>query len=88
MSAEIHALAGVTVGGERKPHMVQFMAEAIDRYVEDFGEEPECAVLVLCGLKQTARVSYAIKGASIGGTTSIMALAQASLLNQIISPDE
>lgn len=86
MTAEIHALTGVTVGSERKLHMVQVTAEAIDRYVEDFGEEPECAVLVLCGLKQTARVSYAIKGASIGGTTSILALAQATLANEIISP--
>lgn len=86
MTAEVHALAGVTVGSERKLHMVQVTAEAIDRYVGDFGEEPECAVLVLCGLKQTARVSYAIKGASIGGTTSILALAQATLANEIVSP--
>ena len=86
MSAEIHALTGVTVGSERKLHMVQVTAEAIDLYVADFGEEPECAVLVLCGLKQTARVSYAIKGASIGGTASILALAQATLTNEILSP--
>jgi hypothetical protein len=82
----VTALPGVQVESDRKALFVNDMAASFDRYVADFGCEPEAFVVVMGGLRQNARVSWTTQGDTEGGAVSMLAIAQATILKEIVNP--
>lgn len=61
----------------------QLFQHALDDYIDQHGESPEAVVIVLCGLKQPANLYWGIEGASRGGATSVLSLAQTAIQNHL-----
>lgn len=72
----------------RRALFLERLAAAFDGFAEHVGAEPEAMVMVLCGLKQDAEVSYIVQGDSEGGETSVLAYAQAAITRAILLPVE
>lgn len=77
---------GLTVTRDRKAEFVNHMAQCFDSFTQRNGHEPDASVFVFCGLKQPADVFWTIRGDSQGGSTTILAFAQAAISRQIINP--
>lgn len=82
------SLKGAEIANERRDEFVARMAVAFDAYVKAEGYEPDAAVMILCGVRQTARTAYLIQGESQGCGSTILAFAHASLLNEFLNPEE
>jgi hypothetical protein len=88
LSADVVSLRpGIGTESERKALFLEAAAHSFDLYVNDYGAEPDSIVYVYGGLKQTARVGWAVQGASEGGMTSMLAFAQAVIIREICNPD-
>lgn len=79
--------ATVRIADDRKAAFLDAVAQSYERYVADFGEVPDALACVMGGLKQRARVSYEINGASRDGAISFLALATMALTKEIVNPD-
>lgn len=79
-------LRGKPVESDRRAVFLNWLAQEFDSYVEATGREPDALVIVFGGLKQEARPSWMIRGESEGGGTTMLALAQATLMHEIASP--
>ena len=84
MTAEVLTLKGAAPAhNDRKALLLQAVSESFDLYVKDFGEEPDCIVYVLGGLKQTVRPGWQMSGESEGGGASMRAAAVMALINDM-----
>lgn len=83
MSENVVSLRGVersSEAEERRAEVINAVAEAFDKYVDDYGVVPDGIVAVFGGVKQTAVVSWLVRGESEGGATSMQALAAFALM--------
>lgn len=86
--AEVVAIhRGAPIRNDQKDHFTNHTGAAFDSYVLAHGYEPDAVVLVMGGLKQSARVAYSVRGDSQGGATSMLALAQAAIQREMQSND-
>lgn len=83
-TATVTSIRGAAVTNERRAHFLTHLAASFDAYVADIGEEPDALVIVMGGLKQTARPTWTVCGDSEGGPTTMLALAHVSLLKEVI----
>lgn len=83
----VTAFPGALIGSDRKAMFLNDFAASFDRYVKDFGEEPEAFVATMGGIRQKVRVSYTTQGETEGCAGSMLALAQAVITKEILSPD-
>lgn len=67
---------------------MRHIGQCYEVYRQRFGEAPNALVAVFGGVKQTALLNYYIPedGPSGGGVTSMLALAQTTILQDIINP--
>jgi hypothetical protein len=87
MSENVVSLKAGPVASDAKAEFMRHMAASFEKYVEDFGCEPDALVAVYCGLKQTARAHWLIRGESEGGAASIIALAAMAMMREIAAPE-
>lgn len=85
--SNVAALPGVLMDSDRRAFFLNEVAGSYDRYMSDMGCEPEAFVMVFGGLTQTARVSWTTQGESEGGAVTMLAIAQATIMKQIVNPD-
>lgn len=83
----VTAFPGAQISSDRRAHFLNYVAGAFDAYVKLHGEEPDAIVSVMGGLKQDARCSWTIGGASEGGATTMLAFAQAVLTRELCNPN-
>lgn len=84
--SEVVAFRGVAPSTERRALLLNEFAGSFDKYVADYGVEPDAYVTVFGGLKQTARVSWLIQGETEGGATTMLALASAVITRELVRP--
>lgn len=87
MSAEVVSLRNADIQTDRKTEFLHWAAGAYDAYVEKAGEEPDALVMVHCGLRQAAHVTWMIQGESRGAGTPLLALAHVALLREATTTD-
>ncbi len=75
MSENVVSLRGGEVSNDRRDRFVQAVAATFDKYVKDYGVEPDAMVYIMGGIKQRALIGWDINGESTEGTTSFLALA-------------
>ena len=84
----VTAFPGAQIESDRRAEFARHAATSFDRYVKDYGVEPDCIVMVLGGVKQGARCSWLMQGDSRGGSTTMLSFAQAVLMKEIVNPDD
>lgn len=84
-TASITSLHGAAVTNERRAHFLTHTAASFDRYVEGLGYEPDALMIVMGGLKQTARPTWTVCGDSEGGPTTMLLLAAGAFTKEAIS---
>lgn len=85
--ARVVAIHGANLEDERRAAFINDFAAAYDKFVASYGEQPDAFVMVMGGVSQTCRASWTIKGKPRGSNTSMLAMAHAVLLKEIIYPD-
>lgn len=83
MSSVVVALPGVVQSSDRKAFFLNELAASFDRYVEDYGVEPDAFVAVMGGIKQTCRLSWTTQGESEGAPATMLALAYANVMKEL-----
>lgn len=79
------AMRGTAVRNDRKTNFVNHAGSCFDSYVAATGQEPDALVVVLGGVKQTARCSWTVQGDSEGGAATMLAFAAAALNREFSS---
>lgn len=74
---------GVDVQSAHRGDVVNHLANSYDSYTKAQGCEPDAAVVVFCGLKQSAEAYWIVRGDSSGGGSSILSLAAATITREI-----
>lgn len=82
----VTALPGVIMVSDRRAFFLNEIATSFDLYVRDYGYEPDSFVIVMGGIKQTARCSYTMRGESQAAATTMLALAGAVVAKEVINP--
>lgn len=83
--ASISALPGVQIASDRRAFLLNEMAASFDRYVADYGHEPEVYMMVLGGIRLPSRLSWTTQGESEGHVAVMLAVAQATIFKEIVS---
>lgn len=78
------SLRGARPTEDRKAEFLNWMGAAYDKYVQKMEQTPDALVCVLGGLKQPARADWLIQGESRGGGTSVLALAHATIIRELV----
>lgn len=84
------SLHGGEIMNDRRTGFLTTIAGSFDRYVEEHGFEPDAVVFTLCGIAQPSQCGWDIRGGSVEGPNSILALAsvhisaQAAMAFQVI----
>jgi hypothetical protein len=73
--------------GLAREAFIQQVAQSFDAYVESYGHEPEALVMVWGGVKLTARTAWLCRGNTEGASVTMLSLAQAALMKEIVNPD-
>lgn len=68
------------IRSDRRAAFLVAVAQTFDRYVSEFGFEPEAIVYLMNGLKQPSLVGWDIQGESQGGPASILSLGAVHLM--------
>lgn len=79
------ALPGVVTASDRKAFLLNEFAASFDRYVADYGEEPECYVAVMGGVRQTCRTSWTMQGESEGAAVAVLAKAAVLMMKEVVT---
>lgn len=75
MSENVVSLKGGSLNQERRDQFAKAVAISFDRYVEEYGSEPDALVYVLCGIRQPSHIAWDVQGDSKGGVTSVLSIA-------------
>jgi len=87
VTAEIRSLKGGDITSDRRVEFLNHVAASFDLYVKDYGQEPDGIVFVLGGIKMTCRCSWDIKGESLDGPTSMLAISSLAIQRELINPN-
>lgn len=81
------ALPGVVTASDRKAFLLNEFAASFDKYVADYGEEPEAFIAIMGGVKQPCRCSWTTQGDSEGMSLAVLAIGAAVLTKELVNPD-
>lgn len=80
MSENVVSIGKAAIVSERREAFLQAVAQTFERYVAEFGYEPDAIVYTLNGTHQASLIGWDIQGASQDGAVSILALSAVHVL--------
>jgi hypothetical protein len=83
--SSVVALHGQPIVNDQRAAFMASAEASFDKYVEDYGEEPDSMIWVFGGIRQTTRTGWLMNGDTRGGATSMLALASAVLFKDAIA---
>lgn len=80
------SLHGGEIQNDRRTGFLDTIAGSFDRYVKENGFEPDAVVFTLCGITQPSQCGWDIRGGSVDGPTSVIAVAAVHISAQAALP--
>lgn len=81
------AFPGAITDSDRKAFFLSEFAASFDKYVSDYGEEPDAFVAVMGGVRQNCRVFWSTQGETEGAPLAFIALSGAVVQKELVNPD-
>lgn len=75
MSENVVSIGKAAIQSERREQFLATIAQAFERYVSAYDEEPDALVFVLNGVFQPSVIGWDIHGPSENGVTSVLSIA-------------
>lgn len=80
MTGNVVSLGKASVQSERREAFLQTVAQAFERYVAEFGEEPDGVVYAMGGAHQSTIVGWDVHGRSETAVTSVLSMSAVHML--------
>jgi hypothetical protein len=82
MSENVISIGKAAIQSERREQFLQAVAQTFERYVAEYGYEPDAIVYTMNGTHQASLIGWEIQGASQGGVVSVLALSGAHVMSE------
>jgi hypothetical protein len=75
--SDVVSLTGSEIVSCRRTQFLEALGQAFDRYVQEYGEEPDSVVFNLGGVDSAQQLGWQTSGRSYGLTVTVLALTAA-----------